>query len=84
MFATPRADYRTQIGSLPNSYAPGPDRVAVLEKRLAAAEEQHAHDLELVVTENEGLTARLVTLEREVASLLAWARALTAPGEPGA
>ena len=84
MFATPRADYRTQIGSLPNSYAPGPDRVAVLERRLAATEEQHAHDLELVVTENEGLTARLDTLEREVASLLAWARALTGSATPGA
>jgi hypothetical protein len=73
MFATPRADYRTQNGSLPNSYAPGPDRVALLEKRL-----------ELVVAENEELTARVVTLERDVISLLAWARALTAPGEPGA
>ena len=73
MFATPRADYRTQNGSLPNSYAPGPDRVALLEKRL-----------ELVVAENEGLTTRVLALEREVASLLAWARALTAPGEPGA
>jgi hypothetical protein len=87
MFATPRADYKSHHGALPNSYAPDStlsDRVAALERRLSAAEEQHAHDLELVVTENEGLTARLVTLEREVASLLAWARALTAPGEPGA
>ena len=39
---------------------------------------------ELVVTENEGLTARLVTLEREVASLLAWARALTGSATSGA
>ena len=87
MFATPSATYRSHHGALPNSFEADKqltNDVAALETRLEDLEQQHAQEMDLVVAENEWLAARVLTLEKEVGDLLAWAKRLTTPAGPGA
>ena len=87
MFPTPSASYSSHHGALPNSYTPDAkltNDVAALETRLKDLEQQHAQEMDLVVAENEWLAARVLTLEKEVGDLLAWAKRLTTPAAPGA
>jgi uncharacterized coiled-coil protein SlyX len=87
MFATPSATFRTHHGALPNSFEADKqlkNDVAALETRLEDLEQQHAQEMDLVVAENEWLAARVLTLEKEVGDLLAWAKRLTTPAGPGA
>ena len=87
MFATPSATYRSHHGALPNSFEADKqltNDVAALETRLEDLEQQHAQEMDLVVAENEWLAARVLTLEKEVGDLLAWAKRLTTPAAPGA
>ena len=85
MFATPSASYRSHHGALPNSFEADKqltNDVAALETRLEDLEQQHAQEMDLVVAENEWLAARVLTLEKEVGDLLAWAKRLTTPAAP--
>ena len=87
MFPTPSASYSSHHGALPNSYTPDAkltNDVAALETRLKDLEQQHAQEMDLVVAENEWLAARVLTLEKELGELLAWAKRLTTPAGPGA
>ena len=87
MFATPSATFRTHHGALPNNFEADTqlkDDVAALETRLEDLEQQHAQEMDLVVAENEWLAARVLTLEKELGELLAWAKRLTTPAGPGA
>ena len=88
MFATPSATFRSHHGALPNNFEADKTQltndVAALETRLEDLEQQHAQEMDLVVAENEWLAASVLTLEKELGELLAWAKRLTTPAAPGA